>query len=63
MERVYHVNVIEVGRSCLIGNVDRMLERKVPHREGLKLGIAGTHPALPLSSLMSPNISLASTTT
>ena len=40
MERVYHVNVIEVGRSRLIGNVDRMLERKVPHREGLKLGIS-----------------------
>ena len=41
MEWVDHVDVIEVCGSRLIGQVDRMLQRQVPDREGLKLGIAG----------------------
>ena len=40
MEGVYHVHVVQVGGGSLIGQVYRMLERQVPHREGLKLGIA-----------------------
>ena len=46
MEWVNHIDIIEVGSSCLISDVDRMLEREIPYREGLKLGISGTHSAL-----------------
>ena len=45
VEGVYHVYVIEVGRSCLIGDIDRMLQRKTPHGECFELRIAGTHAA------------------
>ena len=40
MEGVYHVHVVQIRRRGLIGKVDRVLEREVPHGEGLKLGIA-----------------------
>ena len=48
MEGVYHIDIIEVGRSSLIGNVHRMLERETPHREGFKLRITGLYATLVL---------------
>ena len=39
VEGIDHVHVTQVCRRCLVSYVDRMLEWKVPHREGLKLGI------------------------
>ena len=48
MEGVDHVHVVKVGSRGLIGQVDRVLERQVPDREGLELGIAGLHAALML---------------
>ena len=41
VERIDDIGVVEVSRCCLIGDVDRMRQRKIPDREGLKLGIAG----------------------
>ena len=41
MERVNHVHVIKIGSCGLICYVYGMIERKVPDRECLKLGIAG----------------------
>ena len=49
MERVNHVHVVQVGCGSLIGDVHRMLQRKAPHREGLKLGIAGVNTPLVLA--------------
>ena len=40
MERVNHIDIVEVGGSGLIGYVDRVTEREIPHGEGLKFGIA-----------------------
>ena len=40
MERVDHVHVIEVGCCSLVCYVYRMLERKVPYRECLELGVS-----------------------
>ena len=40
MERVYHVDVVQVGRGRLVGYVHRMFEGKVPDRESLELGIS-----------------------
>ncbi len=48
MEGVDHVDVVEVGSGGLVGYVDRVLQGKVPHREGLELGIAGTDAAFVL---------------
>ena len=48
MERVNHIHIVEVGGSCLVGDVDRVLEREIPYWECLELGISGTHPALVL---------------
>ena len=45
MEGVDHVHVVEIGRRGLVGEVDRVLERQVPDREGLELGIAGLDAA------------------
>ena len=41
MERVYHIDVIEVGRSSFVRNVDRMFQRQVPYRERLEFGVSG----------------------
>ena len=41
MERVDHVDIGKVDGRCFIGQVDRMIERQVPDREGLELGITG----------------------
>ena len=48
MERINHVHIIKVGSSGLVGDVYRMLQRKVPHRESLELGISGLDTALML---------------
>ena len=48
VEGIDHVDIVEVGRGCLVGDVDRMLEGQVPDGEGLKLGIAGTRAPLVL---------------
>ena len=41
MERVNHVDILQIGCRRLIGDVDRMLQRQVPDREGLKLSVSG----------------------
>ena len=48
MERVNHVDIVQVGCSSLVSDVDRMLQRQVPYREGLKLSITGTNATLVL---------------
>ena len=48
VERVDHVDVLEVGCRGFIGQVDRVLERQVPYWEGLELGVAGLDAALML---------------
>ena len=48
MEGVNHVYVVEVGRGSLVGDVDRMLQRQAPDREGFELGVAGLDAALVL---------------
>ena len=48
MERVYHVHIVQIGSSCLVCDVHRMLQWEIPHRECLKLSIAGTHTTLVL---------------
>ena len=45
MERIDHVDIVKVRCSCLIRQVDRMLERNVPDRESLELCIAGLDSA------------------
>ena len=47
MEGIDQVEVPDVGRGRLVGDVDRMLERDVPDGEGLELGVArGQAPAV-----------------
>ena len=48
MEWVDHVHIVEVGCRCLVGNVHGVLQREVPHREGLKLRISSRHATLML---------------
>ena len=48
VEGVYHVDVVEVGGRGLVGEVDGVLERQVPDREGLELRVARLHAALVL---------------
>ena len=48
MERVDHVDVVQVSCRSLIGYVHRMLEREVPYRECLELCISGLDAALVL---------------
>ena len=48
MVAVYHVDVLKVHGSGLVGDVHRVLERQVPHGEGLELGVASLHAALVL---------------
>ena len=45
VEGVDHVDVVEVGRGGLVGDVDRVVQGQVPDREGLELGVAGGDPA------------------
>ena len=48
MKGVYHIHVFEVGRSRLVSYIDRVLERQVPDRESLKLGVSGFYTSLVL---------------
>ena len=48
VERVDHVDVVQVGGRRLVGEVDRVLERQVPDGEGLEFGIACGDAALVL---------------
>ena len=41
VERIDHVDIVQIRRSCLIGEVDRVVEGQVPYRESLKFGVAG----------------------
>ena len=40
VEGVDHVDVVEVGGGGLVGDVDRVVQRQVPDREGLELRVA-----------------------
>ena len=46
MERINHIDIVEVGGGGLIRQVDRVLEGEVPNGKGLKFGISGLDPAL-----------------
>ena len=48
MEGVDHVDVVEVGGGGLVGDVDGVLQRQVPHGEGLELGVACADASLVL---------------
>ena len=41
--RIYHVYVVKIGSCRLIRHVYHMLERKIPYRECLELGISGLY--------------------
>ena len=40
MEGVDHIHIVEVRGGCLVGQVHRMVQGQIPHREGLEFGIA-----------------------
>ena len=46
MEWVDHVHIVQVGSGRFVGNVDRMFQWQIPHRERLKLGVASAYAAL-----------------
>ena len=46
VEGVNHVHIVEVSSGSLVCDVHRMLQRQVPYRERLELGITGTDAAL-----------------
>ena len=48
MQGVNHVDVVEVGGCCLVGDVDGVLQGEVPHGEGFKLCVACLDAALML---------------
>ena len=48
MERVDHVDVVQIGGGGLVGQVDGMLEGQIPDGEGLELGVARLDTALVL---------------
>ena len=46
MERIDHIDIIQIRRSRLVGQVDRMLERDIPDRKRLKFRVARLDPSL-----------------
>ena len=48
MERVNHVYVVQVGGGSFVCYVNRVLQRKVPHREGLEFCVTGFYAPLVL---------------
>ena len=46
MERVDHVDILKIGSGGFVCDVDGVLQREIPDREGLELGVAGFNPAL-----------------
>ncbi len=64
MEGVNHVHIIQISSGSLIGNVHRMFQRQVPHRESLELGITSTNATFVLAvELAQANRHLATTRT
>ena len=48
MERVNHVDIVQVGSSSLVSDVYGMLQWQIPYGESLELSVAGTDAALVL---------------
>ena len=48
MKGVDHIDVVQIGGSGLVGQVDRVLQRQVPNGKRLELGIARLDAALVL---------------
>ena len=48
MEGVNHIDIVKVGCGCLVGDIHGVLERQIPHGEGLKLGISSLNATLVL---------------
>ena len=48
MERVDHVDIVQIGGSSLVSQVDRVFQRQIPDREGLIFCIAGVYTAFVL---------------
>ena len=48
VERIDHVDIVEVGGRRFIGHIDRMFEGDAPDGEGFKLGITGLYATLVL---------------
>lgn len=46
MEGVYHIDIVQIGSSGLVGDIDRVAQWQVPDRESLKLGIASRNASL-----------------
>ena len=46
MEGIDHVYIAQVGSGCLVGDVDHMIQGKIPDREGFELCISGILPLL-----------------
>ena len=46
MEGIDHVDVVEVRRGGFVGDVDRVVQRQAPDREGLEFGVTGLDAAL-----------------
>ena len=46
MEGVNHINILQIRRSSLVGQVDGMLEGQIPDGEGFEFGITGLNAAL-----------------
>ena len=46
MERVNHIDIVQVSCRRFIGQIDRVLERDIPDRECLKFCITGLNAAL-----------------
>ncbi|OPZ42990.1 MAG: hypothetical protein BWY95_02277 [Bacteroidetes bacterium ADurb.BinA104] len=44
MERVNHIDIVQVGRGSFVSNVHRMFERQIPYGKCLELGIPCLHP-------------------
>ena len=48
MEGIDHIDIVEVRRRRLVGQVDRMVQRQVPDRECLEFRVPGIHASLVL---------------
>ena len=48
MEGVDHVDIVQVGCCCFVGDVHWMFQGQVPNGECLELGVTGTDAALVL---------------
>ncbi len=46
MEGIDHIHVAQIGRSRLVSDVNRVLQRQIPNREGFELGVTGINATL-----------------